>query len=125
MRLASSAEVVNGEGMLGGGLIPEPPEQAGEGLRQGPFRVTPPAPAHTVLLQALRQQHLPCAQRTAPPCICPQPLWPCNNHQAFSQSDHARSAQPDLTCYCSEMCQQFLSCGQYCVSQPLYTAAGT
>ena len=67
MGFASSTEIVDGEGVLGGALIPEPPQQAGQGFRQGLLGIAPPAPPHTVLLQALSQQHLPCAQRTAPP----------------------------------------------------------
>ena len=61
MRLASSTEVVDGEGVLGGAFIPEPPQQAGQGFGQGLFRIAPPAPPHTVLVQALGQKHLPCA----------------------------------------------------------------
>ena len=66
MGIASSTEIMDGEGVLGGALIPEPPQQPRQGLGQGLVWVAPPAPPHTVLLQALGQKHLPCAQRAAP-----------------------------------------------------------
>ena len=72
MRLASSTQVVYGEGVLGQGIIPKPPQQAGQGFREGCIPMPPPAPPHTVLLQALRQKHLPAAQRAAPASVCGQ-----------------------------------------------------
>ena len=69
---ASSTQVVYREGVLGRGVIPEPPQQAGEGFREACFRMPSPGPPHTVLLQALCQQHLPTAQGTTPAGICGQ-----------------------------------------------------
>ena len=74
---ASYTEVVYGERVLGRGLIPEPPEQAGEGLRQRGIPVPSPAPPNTVLLQALGQQHLATAQRASPAGICGQLRCSC------------------------------------------------
>ena len=68
----SSTEVVYREGVLGRGVIPEPPEQAREGFRETCVRVPSPGSPHTVLLQPLCQQHLPTAQDTAPAGVCGQ-----------------------------------------------------
>lgn len=72
MRPTSCTQVMNGERVLRGGLIPEPSKQARQSLRQRRVSMTPPTSANTVLLQALCQQHLPTAQCTSPPCICGQ-----------------------------------------------------
>ncbi len=61
MRATSCTQVVDGERVLRGGLVPEPSEQARQSLRQGRVSMTPPTSPDTVLLQALCQQHLPTA----------------------------------------------------------------
>ena len=86
MRATSHTQVVNGEGVLRRGLIPEPPKQAGQRLWQLNVSVPSPASSYTVLLQALCQEHLPAAQCTTPASVCGQLRRSCAHAMGLVQS---------------------------------------
>ena len=77
MGFACCTQVVYGERVLGGGLIPKPSEQTRQSFRQCGISVAPPRSADTVLLQALRKQHLPTAQSATPASISCQLRCSC------------------------------------------------